>query len=231
MGDDRMKTNKKAVCLCSGGMDSTIAATIAKQSGYELHLFHVNYGQKAEKKELEVVSKIKDVLGAKDLVSVDIDLFRNLSALTNEKAAIPVGDQVNLNAISTPPTWVQCRNLVFVSLAAAYAEYLGAEKIYVGFNAEEAQSYPDNRPEFVDRFNFLLTKAVASFSKPPEIEAPLVNMFKREIVKTGIDVMAPLALTWSCYQNGENQCGICESCQHRKRGFLEAGVPDPTEYA
>ncbi len=226
-----MKIAKKAVCLCSGGMDSTTAATIAKRTGYELYLFHVNYGQKAEKKELEVIAKIKEALGAADLVSVDIDLFRNLSALTSADAVIPTGDQVDLNAKATPPTWVQCRNLVFVSLAAAYAEYIGAEKIFVGFNAEEAQSYPDNRPEFVERFNFLLPKAVASFSKPPVIEAPLVNMFKREIVKTGIEVSAPLALTWSCYLNDEKQCGTCESCQHRKRGFKEAGVADPTEYA
>ncbi len=226
-----MKIAKKAVCLCSGGMDSTTAATIAKRAGYELYLFHVNYGQKAEKKELEVISKLKEALGAADLVSVDIDLFRNLSALTTPEAAIPTGDQVDLNAKATPPTWVQCRNLVFVSLAAAYAEYIGAERIYVGFNAEEAQSYPDNRPEFVERFNFLLPKAVASFSKPPVIEAPLVNMFKREIVKTGVEVGAPLALTWSCYLNGKLQCGTCESCQHRKRGFTEAGVADPTEYA
>lgn len=230
MGDDRMSTTKRAVCLCSGGMDSTTAATIAKRAGYELYLFHVNYGQKAEKKELEVITKIKAALGAVDLVSVDVPLFRNLSALTRADSTIPTGSQVDLNAKATPPTWVQCRNLVFVSLAAAYAEYLGAEKIFVGFNAEEAQSYPDNRPEFVELFNFLLPKAVASYSKAPAIEAPLVNMFKREIVKTGIEVGAPLALTWSCYLNGEKQCGTCESCQHRKRGFREAGVADPTEY-
>src|SRR5271157_1412151 len=93
MGDDRMKIAKKAVCLCSGGMDSTTAATIAKRAGYELYLFHVNYGQKAEKKELEVISKLKEALGAADLVSVDIDLFRDLSALTSAEAAIPTGDQ------------------------------------------------------------------------------------------------------------------------------------------
>lgn len=98
-----MKIAKKAVCLCSGGMDSTTAATIAKRAGYELYLFHVNYGQKAEKKELEVISKLKEVLGATDLVSVDIDLFRNLSALTSPEAAIPSGDAVDLNAKATPP--------------------------------------------------------------------------------------------------------------------------------
>lgn len=231
MGDVGLNAKKKAVCLCSGGMDSTTAATIARREGYELHMFHVNYGQKAEKKELEVISKIKEALGANELVSVDIDLFRNLSALTSPEAAIPEGKEVDLNAKATPKTWVACRNLVFVSLAAAYAEHLGAGRIFVGFNAEEAQSYPDNRPEFVDRFNFLLQKSVASFSRPPAIEAPLVNMFKREIVLTGIAEGAPLELTWSCYHNGMLHCGKCESCQHRKRGFLEAGVADPTEYA
>lgn len=224
------KSGRKAVCLCSGGMDSTIAATIAKQAGYDIYLFHVNYGQRAEKNELNVIKKISNTLGASDLVLVDINLFRDRSVLTSTKADIPTGNDIDLDAVATPPTWVHCRNLVFVALAAAYAEYLGAEKIYVGFNAEEAQSYPDNRPEFVDRFNLLLEKAVASFSKPPTIEAPLINMFKPEIVKTGVAVGAPLAITWSCYQNGEKHCGVCESCQHRKRGFLEADIADPTEY-
>jgi 7-cyano-7-deazaguanine synthase len=221
---------RRAVCLCSGGLDSTIAATLAMRQGYQLHLFHVNYGQKAEKKELEVVYKLKEALGAYEVVSVDIDLFKNLSALTSRDAPIPMGDEVSLNATSTPPTWVQCRNLVFTSLAAAYAESIGAEKIFVGFNAEEAQSYPDNRPEFVERFNLLLEKAVASFSKPPMIEAPLVNLFKPGIVKLGLEAGAPMALSWSCYLEGEKHCGSCESCQHRMRGFEEACVHDPTEY-
>src|SRR5512136_61452 len=98
MGDDGMKWEKKAVCLCSGGMDSTIAATMAKQAGYEIHLFHVNYGQKAEKKELEAIEKIGKALEAKDLICVDVDLFRNLSALTQIDVSIPMGDQVDLNA-------------------------------------------------------------------------------------------------------------------------------------
>ncbi|MDD1752234.1 MAG: 7-cyano-7-deazaguanine synthase QueC [Methanotrichaceae archaeon] len=228
MGDGRMK---KAVCLCSGGLDSTVAATIAKRDGYELYIFHLNYGQKAEAKEREVIGKIKDWLGAKDLISVDIDFFKNLSALTSAKAKIPIGKEVKLDAIATPSTWVHCRNLVFVSLAAAYAEYLAAEKIFVGFNAEEGQSYPDNRPEFVERFNCLLDEAVASFSNPPQIEAPLLSMFKSEIVTKGKELAAPMHLSWSCYLNGEKQCGECASCQHRRRGFREAGVPDLTEYA
>jgi 7-cyano-7-deazaguanine synthase len=228
MGDAGLR---RAVCLCSGGLDSTIAATIAKRAGFELHLFHVNYGQRAEDKEREVVERLRDALGAADLVHIDLDMFRNRSALTTPGAKIPLGEGVDLDASATPPTWVQCRNLVFVSLAAAYAEYLGAERIYVGFNAEEARSYPDNRPEFVERFNALLERAVASFSRPPVIEAPLINLLKPEIVRLGIEVGAPLELTWSCYLNESEHCGTCESCQHRKRGFSEAEVVDPTRYA
>jgi len=220
----------RVVCLCSGGLDSTIAAAMARRDGHELYLFHVNYGQKAEKKELEVVNLLAEAFSAREVTAVDLDIFRNLSALTSPQAPIPMGEQVDLDASSTPSTWVQCRNLVFVSLAAAYAEHLGAEKIYVGFNAEEAQSYPDNRPDFVERFNLLLEKSVASFSRPPRIEAPLLHLFKPDIVRLGMKVQAPLALSWSCYHQGEKHCGSCESCQHRRRGFQEAGVVDPTEY-
>ena len=227
MGDDELK---RAVCLTSGGLDSTVAATVAKKEGYLIHLFHISYGQKAENKEHEVVKRLKEALGAEELVSVNLDIFKNLSALTTPGAAIPIGADVDMEASFTPPTWVQCRNLVFVSLAAAYAEHLGAERIYVGFNAEEGRSYPDNRPEFRDRFNLLLEKAVASFSRPLRIEAPLIDMMKPEIVRLGCDVLAPIDLTWSCYLDGDLHCGVCESCQHRHRGFLDAGVEDPTAY-
>lgn len=220
----------KAVCLISGGLDSTIAASVAASKGYDLYFFHVNYGQKSEDKELQVVRKLADVLGAKALMSVDVGLFKGLSALTSVDTSIPQGDSVDLDASATPPTWVQCRNLVFVSMAAAYAEYLDAERIYVGFNAEEAKSYPDNRPEFVDRLNKTLEVAVASFSKPPSIEAPLLHLEKPEIVRLGHDIGAPMELTWSCYLKGDKHCGKCESCQHRRRGFLEAGIADPTSY-
>ncbi|MGB9902210.1 7-cyano-7-deazaguanine synthase QueC [Methanothrix sp.] len=220
----------KTVCLCSGGLDSTVAATIARRSGMDVCLIHVSYGQQAERREIEAVERIADAIGASDLMCASIDLFRNLSALTTRGARIPTGAEVSLDSDSTPPTWVYCRNTVLLSMAAAYAEYLGAESIYVGFNAEEAMSYPDNRREFVERFNALLERAVASFSRPPKVVAPLVDMRKREIVRLGAEIKAPLELTWSCYLDGEIHCGRCESCQHRRRGFMEAGVPDPTEY-
>lgn len=229
MGDDRMKP--KAVCLSSGGLDSTVAAAKALHDGFDIHIFHVLYGQKAERREKKAIEKIARALGASEVRFVRTDIFQNQTPLTTAEAPIPSGDEVDIkNTTSTPSTWVHCRNLVFGSMAAAYAEAIGAERIFVGFNAEEGKSYPDNRPEFVERFNLLLEKSVASFSRPPRIEAPLVNLLKPEIVKLGSEVNAPMELTWSCYLDGDVHCGECEACQHRRFGFLEAGVVDPTEY-
>ncbi|HII07132.1 MAG TPA: 7-cyano-7-deazaguanine synthase QueC [Methanotrichaceae archaeon] len=221
----------KAVCLCSGGLDSTVAAAKALHEGFDIHIFHVLYGQKAERKEQKAIEKIAKALGASEVRFARMDLFQNMTPLTTAEAPIPSGDEIDIfNTTSTPATWVYCRNLVFGSMAAARAEAIGAERIYVGFNAEEGKSYPDNRPEFVEQFNALLEKSVASFSRPPKIEAPLVDLFKPDIVKLGSEVNAPMELTWSCYWDGEVHCGECEACQHRMHGFLEAGVVDPTEY-
>lgn len=229
MGDGRMRP--KAVCLSSGGLDSTVAAAKAKDDGFEIHIFHVLYGQKAERREKRAVEEIGGALGAAEVRFVRTDLFCGLAPLTTAEAPIPSGDEVEIESpTSTPSTWVYCRNLVFGSMAAAYAEAMGAESIFVGFNAEEGRSYPDNRPEFVDRFNFLLKKSVASFSRPPKIVAPLVHLLKPDIVRLGSELGAPMELTWSCYREGDLHCGECEACQHRRFGFLEAGVVDPTEY-
>jgi 7-cyano-7-deazaguanine synthase len=229
VGDDRM--SPKAVCLSSGGLDSTVAAAKAKHDGFEIHIIHILYGQKAEMREKRAIEKIGEALGASEVRFVRTDIFCNMTPLTTAEAPIPSGDEVDIvNTTSTPSTWVYCRNLVFGSMAAAYAEAIGAECVFVGFNAEEGKSYPDNRPEFVSRFNSLLEKSVASFSRPPRIEAPLVDLFKPEIVKLGLEVGAPMELTWSCYLDGEVHCGECEACQHRRHGFMEAGVVDPTEY-
>jgi len=226
---------KKAVCVCSGGLDSTVAATIARREGYELHLFHASYGQRAEKREREAVKDIAKVLHA-DVKFAEIPFLRALggSALTDTSIEIPAVSEEALKgeeARETPPTWVPCRNLLILAHACAYAEVIGAEAIFVGFNAEEAMSYPDNSEDFVHRFNFLLEKAVSSRSIAPKVVAPLVKMFKPEIVRRGVEVNAPLHLTYSCYLGEEKHCGVCESCMRRKRAFREAGVKDPTEYA
>lgn len=222
---------QKAVCLCSGGLDSTVAAAKALDEGYDISIIHILYDQKAEGREKRAIEEIAIVLGASEVRFARTDLFYDHAPLTTVGAPIPTGDEVEIGGPKpTPSTWVYCRNLVFGSMAAAYAEEIGAGGIYVGFNAEEGESYPDNRPEFVDRFNSLLEKSVASFSQPPKIVAPLLHLYKPGIVRMGAELGAPMALTWSCYREGEDHCGVCESCQHRRRGFMEAGVDDPTAY-
>jgi len=228
-----MARTKVAVCVCSGGIDSTVAATIASREGYELHIFHASYGQRAEDREKEVVEKTARYLGAKELKFAEIPFLKELggSSLTDVKRAVPVGEEVNLDLDKeTPSTWVPCRNLILLAHASAYAEVIGAEAIFVGFNAEEARSYPDNDAEFVKRYNVVLEKAVATFSQPPVVKAPLVHLLKPAIIKKGVEVKAPLHLTYSCYLSEEKHCGICESCLHRRRGFKDAGIEDPTEY-
>ena len=224
---------KKAVCVCSGGIDSTLAATIASNEGYELHLFHVSYGQRAEASEKEAIEKIAAYLDAKTMKFVEISFLKELggSSLTDLKRKVPVGEAVNLHKEkATPSTWVPCRNLILLAHASAYAEVISADAIFVGFNAEEAMSYPDNEKEFVERYNAVLEKAVASYCQPPTVKAPLVDLFKPDIIKKGIELKAPLHLTYSCYLGEEKHCGVCESCLHRRRGFEEAGVDDPTVY-
>jgi len=228
-----MVRTKTAVCVCSGGIDSTVAATIASHEGYELYLFHASYGQRAEKMEKEAVEKMAAYLGAKELKFVEIPFLKELggSSLTDITRRVPVGEEVNLDKEKeTPSTWVPCRNLILLATASAYAEVIFADAIFVGFNAEEARAYPDNEKEFVERYNAVLGKAVASFSQLPTVKAPLVDLLKPEIIKKGIEVKAPLHLTYSCYLGEEKHCGICESCLHRRGGFKEAGVEDTTVY-
>ncbi len=223
---------KTAVCVCSGGIDSTVTATIASREGYELHFFHTSYGQRAERREKEAVQKIAAYLDAKELKLVKLPFLKELggSSLTDNTIRVPTGAEVNLaEEKETPSTWVPCRNLVLLAFASAYAEVISAEAIFVGFNAEEARAYPDNDKEFVERYNLVLEKAVASFSRAPTVKAPLVDLLKPAIIKKGIEVKAPLQLTYSCYLGSEKHCGICESCLHRRLGFEEAGVEDPAE--
>ena len=208
---------KTAVCVCSGGIDSTVTATIASREGYELHFFHTSYGQRAEKREKEAVQKIAAYLDAKELKLVKLTFLKELggSSLTDNTIRVPTGEEVNLDEEKeTPSTWVPCRNLVLLAFASAYAEVISADAIFVGF---------------VERYNLVLEKAVASFSRAPTVKAPLVDLLKPAIIKKGIEVKAPLQLTYSCYLGGEKHCGICESCLHRRLGFEEAGVEDQAE--
>jgi len=230
---------KIAICICSGGIDSTVAATVAANEGYKLHLFHASYGQRAEVREKEAVVKIARYLGVgeNELKFAEIPFLKVLgaSALIDPLIDVPLSVDVNVEIDldkerETPQTWVPCRNLILLAHASAYAEVIGAEALFVGFNAEEARSYPDNGVEFVKRYNVLLEEAVASFSRVPSVKAPLISLFKPEIIKKGYGAGAPLHLTYSCYLGNVVHCGSCESCLRRKRGFKEVGLEDLTDY-
>jgi 7-cyano-7-deazaguanine synthase len=224
---------KRAVVLCSGGLDSTVAAAEARAAGFELYVLSVNYGQR-HLLELKAVPEIAKALGAKDSLVIDLNLRAiGGSALT---ADIPVAKDQPDGDIGghIPATYVPARNTIFLSLALGWAEVIEADAIYLGANVLDYSGYPDCRPEFLEAFNRLAlvgTKAGAT-GHPIHIEAPLLKMSKAQIIQRGIELQAPLQFTHSCYdpEDSGRSCGRCDSCRLRMKGFAEAGVPDPAVY-
>lgn len=224
---------KKAVVLLSGGLDSTTSAAIARSEGYELYALSFDYGQR-HRKELDCARAVAKALGAARHEVLPVPLGRlGHSALTD--AAIEVPDApAEPGAIGStiPSTYVPARNTVFLSLALAYAEVVGAEAIFLGVNAMDYSGYPDCRPEYLEAFQRVADLATRQGVEGagPRLRAPLVEMSKADIVRAGLAHDAPLALTWSCYRGGPAACGTCESCVLRRRGFEAAGVEDPIPY-
>ncbi|RLF67324.1 MAG: 7-cyano-7-deazaguanine synthase QueC [Thermoplasmata archaeon] len=223
---------KKAVCLISGGLDSTVAATYAKSQGYEIYTLTIVYGQK-HSKEVESAKKIAKELGALEhkVLYVPLDEIGG-SALTDSTIEIPTRTRPEEIGSEIPSTYVPGRNIIFLSIAAAYAEVVRAETIFIGVNAIDYSGYPDCRPEFIRAMQEAIRLGMKTGveGRPIKIETPLINMTKAEIVKLGYKLGAPLHLTWSCYRGGEKACGRCDSCVLRLKGFMEAGIPDPIEY-
>ena len=223
----------RAVVLASGGLDSTVAAALAKQDGCELHFLTIDYGQR-HLIEVERARQVADALGAAQHTVVSLDL-RTIggSALTGE-FAVPkdrIGAERNQGI---PITYVPGRNLIFLSLAAAHAEVVGASFIYFGANVLDYSGYPDCRPEFIVAFELAVNRGTKAGSEGPplHVRAPLLSMTKAEIIRTGMRLQAPLHLTHSCYDPiGALACGRCDSCLIRREGFAKAGVEDPTTYA
>ena len=218
---------KKAVVILSGGMDSTTAAFIAKNEGYEIIPLHFNYGQRTEKKELESFNKICDYLNIKNRYIIDIPFFKQIgaSALVDENLDVPV-DGIKPGI---PITYVPFRNGIFLSIAAAVAEKEKAEAIYIGVVEEDSSGYPDCTEEFIKN----MEQAINAGTKPEtkiKIKTPLIHLKKEDIVKKAMDVEVPLNLTWSCYKEEEEACGVCDSCRLRLKGFEKAGIKDPIKY-
>lgn len=224
----------RAVVLVSGGMDSCVSAAIARErhGAGNLAFLHASYGQRTEARELRAFSDIADFYAVRDRLAVRLDHFRAIggSALTDRRIAVPENELDAPGLQSTiPVTYVPFRNAHFLSVAVSWAEAMGAHSIYIGAVAEDSSGYPDCRPEYYRAFQQLIREGTRPDTRIA-IETPVITCKKSEIIRRGIDLGAPLHLTWSCYQSDDAACGVCDSCLLRLRAFAEAGVPDPISY-
>lgn len=218
---------KKALCIMSGGMDSTLVAYIMRSRGYEIVALHFNYGQRTVTKELSCFRAICDNLGVSKKYEIDLDFFKAIgaSALTDHTIEVPTeGIEPGV-----PITYVPFRNGIFLSIATAIAEKEGCSAIAIGVVEEDSSGYPDCREHFIQTFQKaanLGTKETTEIT----IEMPLVHLQKSQIVEESLALNVPLHLTWSCYKSEDAACGVCDSCRLRLRGFERAGAIDPIVY-
>ena len=227
-----MERERAVVCL-SGGMDSVVCATLASRD-YETYGLHVSYGQRTEARELRAAREAAEILGLRDLLELRADLFRRIggSALTDRSIAVPdaVAESPETAAQRTgaevPVTYVPFRNAHFLSAAVSWAEVLGARTVVIGAVEQDSSGYPDCRPAYYNAFNALI--AAGTRDGDIRIQTPLIHLHKYEIVQLGVELGAPLHVSWSCYA-GEREA--CESCALRLRAFAEAGSTDPIPYA
>lgn len=223
-----MKASEIAICLVSGGMDSCVTAAIARTETAELAFLHVSYGQRTERRERKAFNDIADFYGVEKRMDVSIEYLARIggSSLTDENIEVSEAD---LESKDIPTSYVPFRNANMLSIATSWAEVVGASRIYVGAVAEDSSGYPDCRPEFYEAFE----KTIETGTKPDthiQIFTPIIRLRKSEIVKKGIELSAPLHLSWSCYRAEDAACGTCDSCALRLRGFREAGEIDPIRY-
>lgn len=223
-------SQKKAVVLVSGGLDSTTALAIARSEGYDCYTMSFDYGQR-HRSELFAAERTANAMGAISHKVIHLDL-RTIggSALTDDSIAVPEHETVGI-----PITYVPARNTVFLSIALGWAEVLGAEDIFIGVNAVDFSGYPDCRPEYIAAFEKManLATRVGAEGGQLKIRTPLIDLSKADIVKLGLGLGVDYSLTVSCYQANDKgeACGKCDSCRLRKMGFEQAGIADPTLYS
>jgi 7-cyano-7-deazaguanine synthase len=218
-----------AVVLASGGMDSCVTTAMAAREVDELAMLHVSYGQRTAAREWRAFSAIADFYGVTKRLLASLDYLTKIggSSLTDKNIEV---SRANLASTEIPTSYVPFRNAHLLSIATSWAEVIGANRIYIGAVAEDSSGYPDCRPEYYEAFNRL----IAVGTKPEtriEIITPVITLRKSAIIQRGLELNAPLHLTWSCYQAEEVACGVCDSCALRLRGFQEAGITDPIAYA
>ncbi len=224
----------KAVCLLSGGLDSTTCLAVARKEGYACYALSFDYGQR-HRFELEAAARVAKVLGAVEHRVLRVDLRALGGSALTDAIAVPKHRDVSEMGEGIPVTYVPARNTVFLAMALGYAEVLGAEHIFIGVNAIDYSGYPDCRPEFIAAFEQmanLATKAGVEGTMRVRIETPLLHLTKPEIVRLAAGLGVDFSLTSSCYdpEEGGRPCGGCDSCLLRRKGFAEAGLVDPLEY-
>ncbi|MGB5895151.1 MAG: 7-cyano-7-deazaguanine synthase QueC [Ignavibacteriaceae bacterium] len=224
-----MSENKKkfAVIAFSGGLDSCVTTAIAEQE-YEIALAHFNYGQKTEKRELKAFNEIADYYNVDKRLIIDYSHLSKIggSSLTDKNIEI---SQADLISREIPTSYVPFRNANILSACVSWAEVLKAEAVFVGAVFEDSSGYPDCRSSFFEAFEKMIdlgTKPETSI----KIVTPIIHLSKAEIIKKGVELKAPIHLTWSCYQNEDKACGVCDSCAFRLRGFQQVGIEDPITY-
>src|SRR5271156_1021479 len=221
----------RAVVCLSGGMDSCVCAALAARD-FEVYAVHFSYGQRTEGRELRSARDVARIVGVRELLHLEIDLFRRIggSALTDAAIAVPVAsaDETTIGT-EVPVTYVPFRNAHFLSAAVSWAEVLGARTVFIGAVEQDSSGYPDCRPAYYEAFNELIKRG----TKDGDIRVvtPLISMRKSEIVRLGVELGAPFHVSWSCYSGETEACGVCESCVLRLRAFREAGAVDPIPYA
>lgn len=226
-----MSVSKKAVVLASGGLDSTTVMAIARAEGYEIFSLSFNYGQR-HALELEAAARVSKAFGAKRHLVIDIDLTAIGGSALTDNMEVPKGRNESEIQQKIPVTYVPARNTIFLSYALAWAEVLGASDIFIGVNSVDYSGYPDCRPEYIDAFERMAnlgTKAGAEDNAEFKIRTPLIHLSKAEIIKKGIELGIDYGMTHSCYDPSPEgrPCGRCDSCLLRKKGFDDAGIPDP----
>ena len=224
-----LHSSSLAVCLVSGGMDSCVTAAIAQKENESVAFLHISYGQRTEARERRAFEELADHFAAKHRLVVSIEHLRLVGGSSLTDPDIPVSE-ANLASRDIPSSYVPFRNSHLLSIATSWAEVIGAARIYIGAVAEDSSGYPDCRPQFYDAFQ----QVIDTGTKPEthiQINTPVIHMHKSDIIKRGLQLGAPLHLTWSCYQSEDKACGHCDSCALRLRAFREAGVVDAIAYA
>lgn len=218
----------KAVCLLSGGMDSSTLAWLAKSEGYDICALHLNYGQRTQGKELACARKIASLLGAVDFIETDVGYFSQFgaSSLTDQRMNVEEFDPARAHM---PNTYVPFRNANLLSIATSFAEAKGADAIYIGVQSLDYSGYPDCRPQFIEAFQRVIDLGTKDTTNIV-LMTPFIHMTKTDILRVGMRLGVPYEHTWSCYRNEQKACGTCGSCHFRQEAFAAIGMKDPIEY-